>query len=96
MFTLQDSLLYNVLCMVIVQFHCDQTILFTAQRWEDDPELKLLIKKAEPTGMQLGVGSYGSVEQVKVEGAVMQQRGPEFTRSSSQNFASCLVSTIPT
>ena len=32
--------------------------------------MKLLIKKAEPTGMQLGVGSYGSVEQVKVEGAV--------------------------
>ena len=56
--------------MVIVQFNRDQTISFTAQRWEDDPKLKLLIKKAEPTGMQLGVGSYGRVEQVKVKGAV--------------------------
>ena len=41
---------------------------FTAQRWEDDPDLKSLVKKAEPTGRQLGAGAYGSVEQVKIEG----------------------------
>ena len=50
--------------------YCDQTISFVPQRWEDDPELKPFIKKAEPTGIQLSVGAYGSVEQVKVEGAV--------------------------
>ena len=41
-----------------------------AQRWEDDPELKSLVKKAEPTGTQLGAGAYGSVEQVKIEGVL--------------------------
>ena len=49
----------------MVSYH----ISFTAQRWEDDPELKLLVKEAEPTGTQLGAGAYGSVEQVKIEGA---------------------------
>ena len=44
------------------------SISFTAQSWEYDPELKSLVKKAEPTGMQLGAGAYGSVEQVKIEG----------------------------
>ena len=44
------------------------SISFTAQSWEDDPELKSLVKKAEPTGRQLGAGAYGSVEQVKIEG----------------------------
>ena len=39
------------------------------QRWEDDPELQLLVKKAEPTGTQLGTGAYSSVKQVKIEGA---------------------------
>ena len=43
---------------------------FTAQRWEDDPELKSLVKEAEPTGRQLGTGAYGSVEQVKIEGVM--------------------------
>ena len=43
---------------------------FTAQRWKDDPELQPLVKKAETTGMQLGFGAYGSVEQVKIEGAM--------------------------
>ena len=40
-------------------------ISFTAQRWED---VKSLVKKAEPTGRQLGAGAYGSVEQVSIEG----------------------------
>ena len=42
-------------------------ISFTAQRWED---VKSLVKKAEPTGRQLGAGAYGSVEQVSIEGAL--------------------------
>ena len=44
------------------------SISFTAQRWEDDPDLKSIVKKAEPTGRQLGAGAYGCVEQVKIEG----------------------------
>ena len=47
--------------------YCNYTI---AQSWEDDPELQSLVKKAEPTGRQLGAGAYGSVEQVKIEGAM--------------------------
>ena len=43
-------------------------ILVVGQRWEDDPQLKSLVKKAEPTGRQLGTGAYGSVEQVNIEG----------------------------
>ena len=31
--------------------------------------MKPLVKEAEPTGTQLGAGAYGSVEQVKIEGA---------------------------
>ena len=32
--------------------------------------MKSLVKKAEPTGRQLGAGAYGSVEQVNIEGAL--------------------------
>ena len=38
------------------------------KKWEDDPELKPLIQTAHPTGIQLGAGAYGSVEQVKING----------------------------
>ena len=31
--------------------------------------MKPLVKEAEPTSTQLGAGAYGSVEQVKIEGA---------------------------
>ena len=41
---------------------------FAGKWWEDDPELKPHIHAATPTGEQLGVGSYGNVEQVKVDG----------------------------
>jgi len=44
------------------------SISFTAQRWDEDPELKSFVKAAEPTGRQLGAGAYGSVEQVSIEG----------------------------
>ena len=43
--------------------------LIVGQRWEDDPELQSLVKKPESTGTQLGTGAYGSVKQVKIEGA---------------------------
>ena len=45
--------------------HCT---FFAGKRWEDDPELKPHIHTATPTGIQLGAGSYGNVEQVKFNG----------------------------
>ena len=44
--------------------------IYSPKVQEDDPELKPLVTKAEPTCRQLGVGAYGSVEQVKVEGTI--------------------------
>lgn len=41
-----------------------------AQNWDDDPQLKPLVKKAELTGAQLGIGAYGIVEKVKIDNAM--------------------------
>ena len=43
---------------------------YSVGNWADHSDLKPLVKKAETTGVQLGVGAYSSVEQVKIEGAV--------------------------
>ena len=48
-----------------MMFNCD---IHAGKKWEDDPELKPLIQTAHLTGIQLGAGAYGSVEQVKING----------------------------
>ena len=41
------------------------------QAFRDNPELQqFVIPEARPTGRQLGVGSYGSVEELQVKGLV--------------------------
>ena len=41
------------------------------QAFRDNPELQqFLLPEAHPTGRQLGVGSYGSVEELQVKGLV--------------------------
>lgn len=56
-------------------FNCD---IHAGKKWGDDPELKPLIQTAHLTGIQLGAGAYGSVEQVKINGDKYAQRSTEW------------------
>jgi len=43
--------------------------------FRDIPELQqFVVANVEPTGKKLGVGAYGSVEEVKIPGAIVLQR----------------------
>ena len=93
-FKMQGSLLYNVLCMEIVQFNVSKH--YHSQHKRGMMTLSWsYFKKTEPTCMQLGVWAYESWRS-RVCRSSEWRSAWTLARSSSLNFASCLVSAILT